>query len=165
MQMSKTVNNDVSMNPPKLAWPQSDMTYMCSLIGFNGVRDADCFGFLGSNMGGLARSWRSTKQRQAITLAQCAEAYGSSPNAGALTDQNNNTKLSRPSKPHGLFTLIQRIVNPKLEKRPITYTTLAASLQRKRWNSVDSALLSLMSSSRSWIVSVNCWKENGCVLQ
>lgn len=39
-----------------LAWPLSDMTYMCSLIGFNGVCEAECFDFLGSNMGGLARS-------------------------------------------------------------------------------------------------------------
>ena len=39
-----------------LAWPVSGMTYMCSLIGFNGVCEAECFDFLGSNMGGLARS-------------------------------------------------------------------------------------------------------------
>ena len=57
------------------------MTYMCSLIGFNGVCEADCFGFLGSNMGGFARSWKLTKQTRA---KQCVEVYETSPADGTL---------------------------------------------------------------------------------
>lgn len=44
-----------------MGWLLSDMIYMCSLIGFNGVCEVECFGFLGFNMGGLVRFWKLIK--------------------------------------------------------------------------------------------------------